>query len=189
MIGWVLSDLFRLQTPHAMTSCSQLLTPEGYPSAEFSSILQQIFQRFDVDRDGFLNLKEVNALNAMVGSPALSMDEFVGVLFCYDDGNMYGLSLQGFQASAVAATLADPKKEQADLLKLGFVVPDSALPPAMTEADYRAAAAAQAASHNLTMNILNSFPSGDIGSYTVCSYCGCEVAGSYCTNCYCTGYI
>lgn len=89
----------------------------GDPTDEYVSIITQVFNRFDRDKDGYLNLREFNAMLHHSGEEATDKHTFGGLLMMFEDvgddsgeggprpSPDRGVSLKGFIQMSVLSTV------------------------------------------------------------------------------------
>uniref|UniRef100_A0A6B2L8Q4 EF-hand domain-containing protein n=1 Tax=Arcella intermedia TaxID=1963864 RepID=A0A6B2L8Q4_9EUKA len=100
---------------------------EGEITPPFKKVLDDIFNRFDKDKDGHLSLKELDSFHRVVnGSPiAQSTVQFLMDNF---DSSPQGLSSDGFTGFYIGQTIGDVSETIKDLKQLGFNADLSPIP-------------------------------------------------------------
>jgi hypothetical protein len=97
-----------------------LVEKNGELCPKFKVVLREVFQRFDVDRDEALSLKELEAFAAVTSSGDINRDE-LRQLGNYFDVNAKGdLTLKGFEQMYLMQTNHQPADTWRDLKLLGY---------------------------------------------------------------------
>jgi Ca2+-binding EF-hand superfamily protein len=97
----------------------ELLGEDGDLTPNFESVLSDIFDRFDIDRDGRFSLEELKSFALAANGTALSDDDVEQITGFFDcvDGM---LTKAGFSDMYHTQTSGDEPETWKDLKKLGY---------------------------------------------------------------------
>ncbi|KAI9599455.1 hypothetical protein BDF19DRAFT_492928 [Syncephalis fuscata] len=95
-------------------------TEEDFFTPACEAALKEIFNRFDVDKDGALSLKELNAFAVATNGDSFTEETIEEIQENFDVNDNNDLTLRGFLEMYTLQTMSEPEETWRDLRKLGY---------------------------------------------------------------------
>eukprot|EP01119_Soliformovum_irregulare_P009332 TRINITY_DN22576_c0_g1_i1.p2 TRINITY_DN22576_c0_g1~~TRINITY_DN22576_c0_g1_i1.p2 ORF type:complete len:116 (-),score=35.16 TRINITY_DN22576_c0_g1_i1:148-495(-) len=101
-------------------NAKKLLDPSGDFTEDAIKLFQEIFDRFDEDKDGFLNEKELDAFAIACNGEKFTAETKKEIIESFDVNSKDELSKKGFIELFHLQTQGDKNETWRDIQKLGY---------------------------------------------------------------------
>ncbi|KAI9298572.1 hypothetical protein K502DRAFT_322761 [Neoconidiobolus thromboides FSU 785] len=98
----------------------EILDEEGYLKESIADLIEEVFESFDVDKDGVLNSEELQAFSVKLNGKPFSKEELKEIEEYFDIDDNGFITKAGFHQMFDLQSSAEPEETIKDLETLGY---------------------------------------------------------------------